>query len=321
MKFILSLAFLSLAWAQVPPPNPEVTATDQLGFESSFVVDSETCEYSLTFSFQHNPDFPVPSGPSDCNPFAEDLAIASDGLPFLASRESYELLSEDIREATPFNHISLDFQPCGHPPLDVFNKPHYDVHVYTSTIEERILRTCELIPGTPECNPEAEGNAAFYGAIPDDVTTHQVYNNTGIIYSGTHSWNVAEQPSSVEEWTQPVFITGGYGGAFAFWEPMIPLDMVTGSEDHSYEETVAFPETMEESMPRHYTLEYEAATGITTVTLTQAKARGCSFESPIEPTTDSDPTTGSSKATIVHHHGGVILATALSIVALSSFLA
>ena len=38
---------------------------------------------------------------------------------------------------TAFDHISLDWNAKGHPPMGVYYKSHFDVHFYTITLEAR----------------------------------------------------------------------------------------------------------------------------------------------------------------------------------------
>ena len=147
-----------------------------------------------------------------CNP--ADVQIADDGLPFLAERNSYMPLSEDIRAATPFDHVAFDYQSCGHPPFDVFTKPHYDLHIYHVPVEAREHMTCDLLPGAPVCAFPADAQTsdsgkAFYDQIPTIAKTFAVGIDTAIPRSGIHYWNQDSQPASAAEWTEPVFIMGG----------------------------------------------------------------------------------------------------------------
>ena len=84
------------------------------------------------------------------------------------------------------DHISLDFNPCGHPPADVFTVPHYDAHMYMVSPKARTCMTCDIIPGKPVCNPEEQttenGRALFHAAtvqpsgkianMPDGFKSH-----------------------------------------------------------------------------------------------------------------------------------------------------
>ena len=52
--------------------------------------------------------------------------------------------------------------PCGHPAFGVYTVPHYDVHVYYITTEERESRIgCAESPPAPVC-PDTEENQGFF---------------------------------------------------------------------------------------------------------------------------------------------------------------
>ena len=52
--------------------------------------------------------------------------------------------------------------------------------------------------------------------------------DSGIPTSGLHYYDKKAAPS-VQNWVEPVLIMGAYGGALSFWEPMVPIEFVTGS--------------------------------------------------------------------------------------------
>lgn len=148
-------------------PLSELGTNDWKRFSASTSLTvtppSTDCDYSLTFTFEHDPSLPTPTSPMDCSPGA----IAPDGLPYLAFRWYYEKLPTYFKEATGVDHISLDFNPCGHPPMNVFTVPHYDAHVYMVSPEDRTCMTCNMIPGAPICDPggqTTENGRAFFNA-------------------------------------------------------------------------------------------------------------------------------------------------------------
>ena len=54
----------------------------------------------------------------------------------------------------------MDFQPCGHPPIGSFTKPHYDMHYYYDPVEIREKRTCDKYLETPVCDFTEEQSTA-----------------------------------------------------------------------------------------------------------------------------------------------------------------
>ncbi|GFH44697.1 predicted protein [Chaetoceros tenuissimus] len=105
----------------------KTAADNMLGFDiygdsskfdpsDSITVDPDTCEYHAEVHINFgaaNP--PFPSGPDDCSPFKD----ACNGQSCLFEVRNMYKLSKAFKKYTGFNHVGLDWSPCGHPPLDV----------------------------------------------------------------------------------------------------------------------------------------------------------------------------------------------------------
>jgi len=70
-----------------------------------------------------------------------------------AGRWGYQTVPMRIKMAAGIDHISIDFNPCGHPPFNAFTVPHYDVHIYKVDPEYRACMTCMKPIGVPICDP------------------------------------------------------------------------------------------------------------------------------------------------------------------------
>jgi hypothetical protein len=307
----LALAALLAASATHAQPDLAAVSTDSLKLFTEFSIDPATCGYTLVIGFQHDATLPFPGGPDDCDP--ANVTFALDGAPYLADRLHYHLLSDEIQAATVFDHLSVDWQACGHPPAEVFTKPHYDFHLYTSSLATRLERSCELLPGAPICEFRGQvpqltpAGMAFFAPIPTDAVGHTMAIDAAVPYSGIHSWNMDTQPANSSAWTEPVFVTGGYGDALVFWEPMVPVDFVTGTTDHAYEESITFINKTDASLPEHYTFTYNATSQYSILTITEGIAAGC-----VVPT--SAPTSAPSGAMTAKLMTVTFAAAALSLV-------
>ena len=127
---------------------------------------TEGDKYNLSFVLKHDPSLPLPTDPvNQCNPAIVPPEIASDGLPYFVFRWFYQKVPEEVKAVTGIDHVSLDFNPCGHPPIEIFGTPHYDFHIYLITPEERTCMTCAKLPGTPACdfNPGMQTTASGKG--------------------------------------------------------------------------------------------------------------------------------------------------------------
>jgi hypothetical protein len=75
----------------------------------------EDCMYTMVIQFQHASTLPVPSDPAaQCDPTVQPPVLAADGLPYYAARWFYENVPDHVQAATGIDHVSIDFNPCGH---------------------------------------------------------------------------------------------------------------------------------------------------------------------------------------------------------------
>ncbi len=128
-------------------------------------------------------------------------------------QEGLELILPLPKEAaaTAFDHIGFGWNPKGHEPENIYTFPHFDIHFYTISSEEREaitaagddLQKCYLKPA-PEYTP------AGYILPP----------GTAVPRMGAH-W---VDPTAREFQGQPftrTFLYGNYNGKIIFYEPMI----------------------------------------------------------------------------------------------------
>lgn len=240
-------------------------------FDASLDISVDAgCHYRWTYEFQHDENLPIPDDPANqCNPASVPPVLASDGLPYFAFRWHYESVPDYFYKATGITHISLDFNPCGHPPQDVFTAPHYDIHTYRVSPEFRTCMLCEPIPGSPICQPSqtTESGQAFFADITQDLPAGYINNpNDAVIQMGGHAWDPTEQPVDAEGWTEPVMVMGTYNGQNIYYEPMPPLAFVTGSTDKLWEYSIEYENQVTENLAFFSSVSYSAATGKTTFT-------------------------------------------------------
>lgn len=114
---------------------------------------------------------------------------------------------------------------------------------------------------------------------------------------GGHAWNSDQEPPSSNEWVDPIWIMGPYDGGIVDYEPMIPLAFVVGDTDHEHSESLIYEGQTIYELPSSYSVEYDATTGMTTVTLIGSSADSC---------TDTDSGSSSNKGV------SVLLSLALS---------
>ncbi len=76
-------------------------------------VDPNTCEYTFQLAFRLPVDsFPMGEEGVTCLPGVD---APEDGVPYLNGRWYWESLPPHIQAATGIDHMSIDWNPCGHP--------------------------------------------------------------------------------------------------------------------------------------------------------------------------------------------------------------
>ena len=122
---------------------------------------------------------------------------------------------------TPFNHLGLGWNPNGHEPEHIYDKPHFDLHFYMMTPEE--VATI----------PPYEQAAAKFDNWPSAAYFPATYFNPGggIPQMGTHWVDVTSGEFNGQQFTQ-TFIHGSYDGKVTFWEPMITLEFLKNNSNY-----------------------------------------------------------------------------------------
>jgi hypothetical protein len=119
-------------------------------------------------------------------------------------------------ERTPFKHILFDWNPEGHEPDIFYGLPHFDLHLYTISNEERLM----IVPDEPQTMEEI---AAVWPYMPEGyVPTMDVVPQMGMHWIDP---TAAEFQGEIFTHTM---ITGSYNDQFIFFEPMFTLDYLMG---------------------------------------------------------------------------------------------
>lgn len=148
-----------------------------------------------------------------------------------------------------YNHIGLDWNPKGHVPPGVYDAPHFDVHFYLISPEQRdrITAVGEDLARAHRA-PAPEFMPAGY-ILPD---------GTEVPRMGAH----AIDPSAPEFNQQPftkTFIYGFYDGQMIFLEPMVTQAFLATKPNVM--ERIKLPKTYaaHASYPTTYNVRYDAS--------------------------------------------------------------
>lgn len=131
--------------------------------------------------------------------------LPTDHLNFAANTFALKL-HQKAKAVTPFDHITINWEPEGHEPPGIYDVPHFDMHFYKISTEEQLA--IGPIPGPV---PPAGYLPASY--VIQGATVPQM---------GTHWLNPAspELPPTKKPFTH-TFIYGTANGKVIFLEPMI----------------------------------------------------------------------------------------------------
>ncbi|MEO6583708.1 MAG: DUF5602 domain-containing protein [Ferruginibacter sp.] len=139
----------------------------------------------------------------------EITAGAFAGLP-AEGHTAYQLpLHQKAQDATPFDHIVMNWNPNGHPPFFLFSEPHFDFHFYT------ITKAAQL--AIPDYTPGSQHDIL---PLPSYWPVGFFPTDGGEAEMGKHWVNpLILMPGNFTH----TMIYGSYNGAMIFVEPMITL--------------------------------------------------------------------------------------------------
>jgi len=145
---------------------------------------------------------------------------------------SYVLKFHEKAGVTPFKHVWLNWNPAGHPPANIYTKPHFDIHYYMVASEERETYV-----------DDAKLNA-------DPAAGYMPANHLGVDpvpTMGKHWVDVTSpelNPTNPQPFTQ-TFIFGSYNSKVVFYEPMITKEFLKNTSN--FERAIPQPAKVQQS--------------------------------------------------------------------------
>jgi hypothetical protein len=210
----------------------------------------------------------LPETPSDGR---WDVVDASGNVIIPCCGHEVVLNFPETESAIPFEHFVLNWNPLGHPPAGVYDAPHFDLHFYTISNDERTAiaaataETMCSVPNPPDA-PAGEHpvpvscDTLEQGTMPlPEAQTPPGYIDVAEIAPGmgNHLVNAAAPELMGTEPFTHTWIYGAYAGRLTFYEPMITNAFF---EEHNPETcaAISLPEEMPESgyYPSQYCIRY-----------------------------------------------------------------
>lgn len=148
-----------------------------------------------------------------------------------AAFNSFDALSGDvewsldfpsINNETPFLHMYAGYNPHGHEPMGIYDKPHFDFHFYMTNEADRLaISPVDTVAGAKPV-PEGEVPATYF--------------NAGLVPAMGSHWIDGNAPELHGQPFTETFIFGSFDGKITFYEPMITQAFI--KEKHNFSKSI-----------------------------------------------------------------------------------
>ena len=197
---------------------------------------------------------------SDGDPIEVGLNLSAKALENLPDHHANFVLPFHPNKGKRFyNHVLIGWAPEGHEPPGVYDLPHFDVHFYLTSVEDREAIEGQIDPDVmpaPEYIPQnyimLPGIVPQMGAHWADALAPELPWNGGALFTHTFIW-------------------GSYHGEFTFLEPMITRDFLLSLNGQpAVTAVVKHPAVWQRDgwYPSHYSIEWSDRPGQYTIALT-----------------------------------------------------
>ncbi|HER08987.1 MAG TPA: hypothetical protein ENO20_08775 [Bacteroides sp.] len=255
---VLSLAAAIMALQACDPEAAIEEFLSDLPESSSSPLKSKT---SQTF---FGPTVPIGNGVArawvmqekDGTPSAVGVTLSEKVLERLPEHMAEFVLDLPRQAGSDFyTHATLDWNPAGHEPPGTYDLPHFDIHFYIISEEDRAA-----------IGPDDQD--AFANA-PHPIYVPPAYLQTpgGIPGMGAHWIDLLAPEFNGGVFTR-TFIWGSYDGEFIFWEPMCTLDYLLSQPDEEVDLRLPAAYQRDGWYPTKYRILYSTRPGEYTIALT-----------------------------------------------------
>ncbi len=152
-------------------------------------------------------------------------------------------------DATIFNHAWINWNPDGHPPVGIYDKPHFDFHFYMVSPEERETYIDPV---------------KLDASLPTDYLPANYIGVDPVPQMGKHYVDVTSPELNGQPFTQ-TFIYGSYDAKLKFIEPMITLEFLKNTT--SFERAIPQPAKFQKAGYYPTKMRIEKYNGVTNIIL------------------------------------------------------
>jgi Domain of unknown function (DUF5602) len=186
------------------------------------------------------------------------------------------LLALPDANPTPYKFIQFNWNPGGHEPPGIYDRPHFDFHFWTVPVDVRN----SIVPSNPEfaeqaaAYPTAEYRTPFY--VDAATAAKAPAAAVSVPQMGMHWLDVRSGEFNGRGFTK-TYIVGSWDGQFVFDEPMITRDYVvakrTATDPAQRDEIIEIPTPERRAVagyyPQAYRISYDAETNEYRIALTR----------------------------------------------------
>jgi hypothetical protein len=178
------------------------------------------------------------------------VVVSEDGLTNLPMHDMIEYTLPMPTEVAvfPYKHVTFNWNPHGHEPEGVYDKPHFDVHFYFITRLEQQAVTC-MDDDLPICMQEI---------APEYLVSDYAPTPAGVPKMGWHWVDLLSPEFNGGIFTRTL-IYGYYGGIPTFIEPMVTLTYLQSKEESELKirQPAKFPYAGG-YFPKEYKIDYDS---------------------------------------------------------------
>jgi len=254
----------------------------QASYDLTVSGQGATCQYALTVQFikpsSDEKGAASPNFQGFCAPNTGG-GTAPDGLQWHAHRRHWMQFPDYVFQPTGFDHMSLNWRPCGLPP-DGLRQARYDVNFYTVLPQYRVFWACRQFQTPRICRfnqtttmgrsffvlPRLERDPNFLANMPRDFQPDPK-NPEAYAYEGLISYNKNNVPETPADWFLPTFHMSTYDGDVASWRALLPHHFISGSNSSFFHANQFYVFRNMARLPGFWNMTYDAPTGWITVVL------------------------------------------------------
>jgi len=202
--------------------------------------ENDECIYTIHLDFDPGrKETPVGNDGFEGN-CASNTGNATDGKPWHAHRRHWTRFPEHVVDITGLNHLSMEWVPCGRPPLGL-RQARWDLNFYTIMPEYRSFMVCDKFKTPSVCQynqtshlgrrmftlPRLARDPQYLINLPLDFAPDPKFPEA-YEYEGLISYDQKRVPVNVSNWTQPTFIMSTFDAAAVSWRGLIPEKFFAG---------------------------------------------------------------------------------------------